>query len=274
MTRKLKGPVVGALIALAVFVLVASGIWAGQRRLIYLPDESSPSIAVMGPGWEEVAYETVDGLTLQAWYRAPSTGQPVVLVFNGNAGNRAGRASLGRGLASAGLGVLLTDYRGYGGNPGHPSEDGLAADARGAVAFLREREPDSRLVYFGESLGAAVAVELASADPPTALILRSPFTSLPAIGRVHYPWLPVGAILKDRYPSDERIGNVEVPTLVVAGNEDAIVPISQSRSIYEAAPGPKRLVVIPGADHNDPDLVSGPDVIDEVVAFIAEAMNG
>lgn len=270
MTKRLRGSVMSAFIALAVVLVAGLGMWAGQRRLIYFPDESAPSIGVMGAGWEEVTYETADGLMLGAWYRAPSPGQPVVVVFNGNAGNRAGRASLGRGLASAGLGVLLTDYRGYGGNPGHPTEAGLAADARGAVAFLREREPDHRLAYFGESLGAAVAVKLASADPPTALILRSPFTSLSAIGRVHYPWLPVAAMLKDRYPSDELIGDVVVPTLVVAGDGDAIVPFSQSRAIYEAAPGLKRLVVIPGADHNDANLVSGPDVVDEVVAFIGE----
>ena len=94
-----------------------------------------------------------------------------------------------------------------------------------------------------------------------------------AIGRVHYSWLPVGAILKDRYPSDERIGEVDVSTLVVAGDADSIVPIDQSRAIYEAAPGPKHLVVIPGADHNDPNLVSGPEVIDEVMTFIGQATD-
>lgn len=266
-----KGPKMGLLVGLVVLILAGLALWAGQRRFIYFPDRGEPSIAAMGPGWEEVTYETGDALTLHAWYRAPTTGQPVVLVFNGNAGNRAGRVSLGRALADAGMGVLLTDYRGYGGNPGSPSETGLAADARGAVGFVQEREPDTDLIYFGESLGAAVAVELASAVPPTVLILRSPFTSLVAIGREHYPWLPVGFMLEDRYPSDERIGDVGVPTLVVAGGDDSIVPIGQSRSIYLSAPEPKRLVVIPGADHNDPSLVSGPDVVDAVIAFIAEA---
>ena len=263
----------GILIGLAVVFVAGLGMWAGQRRLIYFPDENAPSIEVMGPGWEEVAYQTGDGLTLGAWYRAPSPGQSVVLVFNGNAGNRADRASIGLGLTSAGLGVLLTDYRGYGGNPGDPSEDGLAADARAAAAFVGDREPGAPVVYFGESLGSAVAVELAVAEPPAALILRSPFTSMAAIGRVHYSWLPVGAILKDRYPSDERIGEVEVPTLVVASDADSIVPIDQSRAIYEAAPGPKHLVVVPGADHNDPNLVSGPEVIDEVMTFIGQATD-
>jgi hypothetical protein len=171
------------------------------------------------------------------------------------------------------LGVLLTDYRGYGGNPGHPTEEGLANDARAAVAFVRERAAGSPLVYFGESLGAAVAVELAAVDPPAALVLRSPFTSLAAVGRVHYPWLPVGSLLKDRYPSDERIQSMLIPTLVIAGDADSIVPISQSQKICAAAPGCEQLVVIPKADHNDPALVSGPRLIEEVAAFVAEATS-
>ncbi len=262
----------GALALLAVVFASAVGLWAVQRRLIYFPDRRAPSLSVMGSGWEEVAYQTSDDLTLRAWYRAPELTRPVVVVFNGNAGNRADRESLGSGLAANGLGVLMTDYRGYGGNPGHPTEDGLARDARAAAAFVRARSAESPLVYFGESLGAAVAVELASVDPPAALVLRSPFTSLAEVGRVHYPWLPVGSLLKDRYPSDERIGLVQVPTLVIAGEADSIVPVSQSREIFETAPGPKQLVVIPGADHNDAILLSGPKMIGEVAAFVARAI--
>ena len=222
--------------------------WAGRRRQLKPLSDRDLSVAEI-----------------------PEPGQPVVLVFNGNAGNRADRAPLGSGLAAAGLGVLLTDYRGYGGNPGHPTEDGLASDARAAVSFVREWAAGSPLVYFGESLGAAVAVELASADPPAALVLRSPFTSLADMGRVHYPWLPASALLKDRYPSIERIGSVHTPTLIVAGETDAIVPVDQSRALFAAAPGPKQLLVIPSADHNDPVLVAGREMIETVVAFIAEA---
>ena len=250
----------GAIAVLTVVAAAAVGLWTAQRRLIYFPDRSAPSLGAMGPGWEEVAYETMDGLTLRAWYRAPEPRRPVVVVFNGNAGNRADRASLGSALAASGLGVLLTDYRGYGGNPGHPTENGLASDARAAVAFVRGRSAANPVVYFGESLGAAVAVELASVDPPAALVLRSPFTSLANVGRVHYPWLPVGSLLKDRYPSDERIRTVQVPTLVVAGDADSIVPISQSQEIFAAAPGRKQLVV-----------VSGSEMIEAVAAFVAQA---
>ncbi len=120
-------------------------------------------------------------------------------------------------------------------------------------------------MYFGESLGAAVAVELAAAHPPAALVLRSPFTSMTDIGRVHYPLLPVGWLLRDRYPSLERIAGVRSPLLVIAGDGDAIVPIDQSRRLFDAAPAPhKKMVVLPGVDHNDEAMFdAGP-----VVAFL------
>ena len=261
----------GALALLTAIATVSLGLWTLQRQLIYFPDSRVPSIAAIGSGWSEVSYQTSDGLTLAAWYRAPEPSQPTVIVFHGNGGNRGGRAPLGKALAAAGFGVLLTDYRGYGGNPGHPTEDGLARDARAAIAYLEEQSPGTPLVYFGGSLGAAVAVELAVADPPLALILRSPFTSLVAAGRFHYPWLPVSGLLKDRYPSDERIAFIDVPTLVIAGDRDSIVPTDQSRSVYEGLPGPKRLLLIPGADHNDPALLAGDEMIAGVIDFIATA---
>lgn len=264
--------------ALTVFgvlgLLVAvGGLWALQRRLIYFPDRIAPSVEVLGPDWSEVSYETSDGLTLRGWYRQPDQEQPLFLVFNGNAGNRADRVSLGKALAQEGFGVLLTDYRGYGGNPGHPTEEGLAADARAAVAFAEGAEAGP-LIYFGESLGAAVAIELASALPPAALVLRSPFVSLADVGRVHYPWLPIGALLKDRFPSGERMASIDVPTLVIAGDRDSIVPLDQSRRIFEAGPGPKAWLVIEGADHNDFALVAGPAVIEAVISFAIDATVG
>jgi fermentation-respiration switch protein FrsA (DUF1100 family) len=260
----------GLLIGVSVvFVL----LWVVQRRLIYFPDSASPAIAAMPQGWEEITYETSDGLLLTGWLRPPQPDHSMVIVFNGNGGNRMDRISLGSGLAEAGHGVLLTDYRGYGGNPGHPSESGLAIDARAAARYVREGYSDHPVVYFGESLGAAVAIELASTEPPAALILRSPFTSLVAAARTHYPWIPVSLLLKDRYPSDELIGSIDVPTLVVFGGADSIVPPSQSRAIYDAAPGPKGLVVIEGADHNDAVLTSGRRVIAEAQAHIEDAIR-
>jgi pimeloyl-ACP methyl ester carboxylesterase len=162
--------------------------------------------------------------------------------------------------------VLLFDYRGYGGNPGHPSEEGLALDVRAAHRFLVDQGvAEDRLLYFGESLGAGVVTELATEHPPAGLVLRSPFTDLAAVGRVHYPFLPVGALLRDRYPVVEHIGRVNVPTTVVYGSSDGIVPPEQSRAVAEAAAGQTTLVEIEGADHNDLALLNGRELIDAVV---------
>jgi pimeloyl-ACP methyl ester carboxylesterase len=131
-------------------------------------------------------------------------------------GNRSLRAPLARALAGAGLAVLLFDYRGYGGNPGRPSEQGLARDVRAAHRFLIDEAEvaPTRLLYFGESLGAAVVSELASEHPPAGLVLRSPFVDLASVGRVHYPFLPVRTLLRDRYPLADQLAGVKVPTTV------------------------------------------------------------
>ena len=255
-------------------LVVLGSLWIFQRRLIYLPTQGVPPVDEQLPGWEEVAFETSDGLRLHGWYSPPSEDAPVVVVFNGNAGNRAGRVALGAGLAGEGFGVLLFDYRGYGDNPGHPTAAGLARDARAAVQWVTQRAAAHDLVYFGESLGAAVAIELAVAEPPTALVLRSPFTSLADIAGVHYPLLPVRALLRDEFPSLDRIGGLRTATLVIAGSADSIVPVDQSRAIFAAAPEPKDLKIIAGADHNDLALVAGPEVIEAVARFVGETGSG
>jgi uncharacterized protein len=260
--------VVGVL-ALGV-VLATVVLWSLQRRLIYYPQPVRvPVAASVLPGSEEVAFDTEDGLRLRGWF-VPGDGGAAVLVCNGNGGNRSLRAPLAAALSRAGLSVLLFDYRGYGGNPGRPSEAGLAADARAARAWLAARDgvdPD-RIVYFGESLGAAVALGLALERPPAALVLRSPFTSLADVGRLHYPWLPVGLLLVDRYPSLDRVGRLTAPLLVVAGERDRVLPAAQSRRLYQAAPEPKRFALVPGADHNDWELLAGARLLHEVLGFL------
>jgi uncharacterized protein len=268
------------MILVVVVALVAATVgllWAFQRRLIYLPSPGPvPPAATVLPGAEDVAFTTADGLRLRGWF-VPAAGPggarpgPAVLVCNGNAGHRAMRAELAAELARMGLAVLLFDYRGYGGNPGGPTEEGLAADARAALDHLAGRpevDPE-RVVYLGESLGAAVALRLATERPPAALVLRSPFASLAEVGRRHYPMLPVSLLLWDRYDSWALIGRVRAPLLVVAGGRDRIVPPGHSRRLFAAAPEPKRLVVLDGVDHNDPELHAGPRLLAELRAFLA-----
>jgi hypothetical protein len=249
-----------------VALVVIAVIWFGQRGLIYFPDSRVPPPAALGlRRAEPIMFETKDGLMLEGWFvlaEVPASGYTVI-VFNGNAGNRGDRAPLAAQLAARGVATLLFDYRGYGGNPGLPSEHGLDRDAHAALAFLG-RMPGvdvTRLVFFGESLGSAVAVRLALEFPPAALILRSPFTSLVELARRHYPFISARLFLRDRYPSIDRISRITSPLLVIAGDADRIVPIDDTRALYDAAPEPKRLVVLPGADHNDESLTFGPDVV-------------
>jgi uncharacterized protein len=270
------------LVAVAVLLAVVGLLWSQQRRLIYYPaPRAVPPAAAVLPGAEEVSFPTGDGLRLAGWF-VPAAGppgrrpreprSPAVLVCNGNGGNRSLRAPLAAALARAGLAVLLFDYRGYAANPGRPTEPGLAADARAALAYLAARpEVDpARLVYFGESLGAAVAVRLAVERPPAALVLRSPFASLAEVGRRYYPWLPVSLLLFDRYDALGRVGRVAAPLLVVAGERDRIIPASHSRRLFDAAPAPKRFVLLPGADHNDLELLAGRRLLDELLAFLRD----
>jgi fermentation-respiration switch protein FrsA (DUF1100 family) len=261
-------------VATAVVVTVVALLvlaWALQRRLIYLPASGPvPAVGALLPGGEEVSFDTEDGLRLRGWFLPGEGGAagPTVLVFNGNAGNRSARAPLAGALGRAGISVLLFDYRGYGGNPGQPTEAGLAADARAARNYLLSRPdvPAGSIVYLGESLGAAVALGLAVEHPPAALVLRSPFTSLADVGQLHYPYLPVRALLKDRYDSIGRVRSLDCPLLVVAGAADTIVPARQSRRLHDAAAGPKRYLEIPAAGHNDWELLAGDRLVREIIA--------
>ncbi len=255
-----------AAVPLALLGLVTLALWLVQRSLIYFPDTGRPpSAATVLPGGQDVRLRTSDGLELAAWYvPAPEAGV-TVLVAPGNGGNRAGRADLGRVLADAWHGVLLLDYRGYGGNPGSPSEEGLARDVRAARDFLLGEAgvPEDRLVYLGESLGAAVAAELAAEHRPAGLLLRSPFTSLADAGRAAYR-VPVGWLLRDTFAVEEAMGRVEAPVAVVLGDADSIVPPAQSRAVARAAREAGSEVheaVVAGAEHNDPRLVHGPEVL-------------
>jgi uncharacterized protein len=261
------------LVVAAVLAALLGLLWLFQRRLLYFPTPGPvPPAASVLPRAEDVAFETADGLRLTGWF-VPAAGggaaRPAVVVCNGNGGDRSMRAPLAAALSRMGLAVLLFDYRGYGGNPGHPTEEGLAADARAALGYLAGRpevDPE-RVIYFGESLGAAVGLRLATERPPAALVLRSPFASLAEVGRRHYPVLPVSLLLRDRYDSAALAGRLEAPLLVVAGGRDQIIPASHSRRLFDAAPQPKRLVVLDGADHNDDELLAGPRLLAELRTF-------
>jgi len=268
-----------ALVAAVVLVV----LYVAQRSLIYFPGSTSPGAEPLPAEAEVVELHTVDGLRLSGWF-LPARGQldhsgadppagPAVLICNGNAGDRSHRLPLAEALAKRGYSVLLFDYRGYAGNPGTPSEDGLRADARAAVDVLAARpEVDpNRIAYFGESLGAAVAGGMATERPPAALILRSPPSSLGDVGRHHYPFMPVFDILLfDRYLLAEQLREVRVPLVVLVTERDEVVPVELSRRVFDAAAEPKRYVSLDASHHNDPALLAGEEMLAAVTSFLDE----
>ena len=266
----------GLLLLALVAVTGVGMLWALQRQLIYLPDASPvPPAGAVLDGARDITLRTADGLVLGAWFVAAEPGTDTgmaVLVAPGNGGNRAGRAELADELSSRGLAVLLLDYRGYGGNPGSPSEDGLAADADAAVERLAELGyPADRTIYFGESLGTGVVAALQERHPPAGLVLRSPFPELADVGAHHYPWLPVRALLRDRFQVTELLADNEIPVTVVYGDRDSVVPTELSAAVADRTGALHERVVIPGADHNDPAMF-GPTVA-EAVARLARSLR-
>ncbi len=256
-------------VLLVVLVALLALAWLLQRRMIYFPDPGvAPPAGSVLPGTRDVTVRTDDGLELGAW-SVPPTGADrnlTVLVLPGNAGSRLLRAPLAERLAAEGFTVLLLDYRGYAGNPGSPSEDGLLTDARAAVRYLAAAgSPPERTIYFGESLGAAVAARLAVEHPPAGLVLRSPFTDLAAVGSRHYPFLPVRLLLRDRFPVAEPVASVRAPTAVVYGSRDLTVPPALSAAVASAAGGLVRTVEVAGADHNDTALLAGDELLSAVL---------
>jgi fermentation-respiration switch protein FrsA (DUF1100 family) len=292
------------LLLVAVYVFCVCMLAFLQRSLIYFPSRDQriePSDAGLPEGQvHTVTVPTADGLQLRGWHILPAgctaagpeqcdrqlaDGAPVFVYFSGNAGNRMYRTPEFETLAQLGCHILVVDYRGYGDNPGSPSEQQLAADAQAVWEYATRRRgiAAARLILFGESLGGAVAVRLAAercdaGTPPGGLVLRATFSSLVDVAAYHYPWLPVRLVLVDRYPAVDRIGRVSCPILQIHGLRDQIVPIRLGRELHRAAPAtssggvPKQMVELPAADHNDILLVAQDAVSRAIDAFLQRAL--
>lgn len=240
------------------------------NALLYFPSrtiERTPADG--GMAYRDLEFRSGDGERLHGWWverRAPGLGH--VLLCHGNAGNVGDRVLHAAVLTEVGFDVLLFDYRGYGRSSGAPGERGTYSDARAALScLLNERDVDAgRVIYLGESLGGAVALELALAHPPAGLVLLSAFTSVRDMGRIHYRVVP-SRLVPDAYPSLRLIADLRAPLLVVHGEDDAIVPVEHGRALYAAAPEPKRLRLVPGVGHNDIVSHAGSVVAAEVASW-------
>ena len=264
-------------VLVAVIAIVGVLMWSLQRSMIYFPDTSEvPAAADVLEGGQDLTLHTSDGLELEAWF-APPTEDAVdrdmaVLMAPGNGGNREGRAGLAQHLQDRGFSVLLMDYRGYSRNPGRPSENGLIRDGLAATDALEAQgfAPD-QTIYFGESVGGGVVAALLSQRPPAAAVFRSPFTDLAEVGKRHYPWLPVGILLRDRFSVTEHVSHTQVPISVIRARHDTVVPAELSAQVAAAAPNLVEEHVLDDADHNDP-VMFGPEIA-EAVARIADEVS-
>jgi fermentation-respiration switch protein FrsA (DUF1100 family) len=259
--------------ALVVYTALVGGLYFFQRQLLYHPDKTSPELSGLEQiGVREVVLSTDDGLSLRSWYLPQHSGRPVVAYFHGNGGHIGYRVERLLRFAREGYGVLMLEYRGYGGNPGVPTETGFYTDARAALGFLeREGVAPSRLVLYGESLGSGVAVELAAQHDAAGLILEAPFTSVAEVAQHHFPYVPAARMVIDRFDSLSRIGKVRTPILVLHGERDRVVPIRYGRALFNVAPEPKEGWFVPEAGHEDLARYGG---LDAAVDFIERRLGG
>jgi fermentation-respiration switch protein FrsA (DUF1100 family) len=244
--------------------LLNSLLYFPSRQIIETPDRA-------GLDYRELRLESDDGERLHGWWigaRSASLGH--LLLCHGNAGNVGDRVLHAALLTAAGFDVLLFDYRGYGRSSGRPSEQGTYRDARAALRSLLEQPgvDPARLLYLGESLGGAVALDLALERPPGGLVMLSTFTGVRELGRLHYPFVPA-ALLPDAYPTLRRIHELHAPLLVLHGDRDEIVPLSQGRALFGAAPGPKRMHVFPGLGHNDLVPLAGAEFARVIASWVS-----
>ena len=244
-------------------------LYLAQRQFVFHPQSAHPSPAAAGlPEAEEAVVDTTDGARVIVWQVPPRGEKPVVIYFHGNAEIVASRAKRHRQLMADGIGLVALSYRGYMGSTGSPTEDGLLHDAEAAYRFTTLRYPSSPVVLWGHSLGTGVAVALASRHPVAKVILEAPFSSTADVAAAVFPFVPVRWLMRDQFRSDQRIGAVRAPLLIMHGARDWVVPIALGERLFMLAHEPKRFVRFPDGGHDDLDQYGAGA---EVQRFIAES---
>ena len=224
----------GALVGIAVLAILL--LFVFQRRLIY----PAPAVAasIVAPGFDRVALYTADDLALTALYRPAAPQRPTIIFFHGNGDSLSGSLAATAGLARAGFGLLLLEYRGDGGNPGSPYEAGLYADAEAAAAFLRQKGIlDRDTIAYGNSLGSGPATELATRRPLAALVIVSGFASLPDVVASKLSPLPVWRLVLDRFDNLFKLRRSSLPVLILHGSADRVIPLAQGQALGSARAG-------------------------------------
>lgn len=231
MARLARRLAVGLLVA---YLAVLAVLFFAQRNLIYPAPQERHAPA---PGFADVTLQTADDLALKAHWRAPDAGRPAIVFFHGNGGSLAGARFETQTYAARGYGVLLVEYRGYGGNPGTPSEDGFYQDGRAAMAFLADQGiAPEQTVIVGHSLGTGTATQMARESAPAALVLLAPFTSLPDAAGAAMPLVPASLLVRDQFENLAKVPSLRMPILILHGTADTVVPFALGERLAKAAP--------------------------------------
>jgi len=221
------------------FILVFTYLF--QRNLLYHPNENNYSGDKISVLVEPVKIKTKDNIDLTSWYHLKDINNyKTILFLHGNAGTLENRIHKINHFQNIDINFLIISWRGFNGNKGKPTEQGLYEDAKSAVKWLKSKGIiEKNIIIYGESLGTGVAVEIAQNKNFAGIILESPFTSMIDVGKDKYPFLPVSLLLKDKYESGKKIKNIESPILIMHGKADHIVPFYMGKKLYELANTPK-----------------------------------
>jgi fermentation-respiration switch protein FrsA (DUF1100 family) len=262
--------IIGAVLAAAVvlYAVLVAVLYAAQRRMLYLPPETTRT-APAESGFaaaEEVVLDTPDAEKVIAWHVPPVGRRPVVVFFHGNGDVLARRVERFRQLTSDGTGLVALSYRGYGGSTGEPTEQGILYDAAAAYEFAIARYDAGRIALWGFPLGTGPAVAIAALRPVGKLILEAPYTSTADIAAEHFPFIPIRLLMKDQYHSDELIGKVRAPLLVMHGERDQAIAFRFGELLFALAPEPKHFVGFPRGHHEDLDAYGAVDVVRNFIA--------
>ena len=250
-----------------IYLILLTFIYLNQRNLLYLPSENNYLDDKIKFEYEEYFIEVEQNIKLKSWLiKKDFKKYKTLLFFHGNAGNLFNRSYKLNRFNELDLNVLIISWRGFSGNPGEPTEINLYEDSRKAVKWLNDKGVSSEnIILYGESLGTGVAVELGQNNKFNSIILESPYTSMEKAAKIYYPYLPIKYLLKDKYNSEKKIKNINIPILIMHGKKDHIIPFHMGKKLFETANLPKQFLVIASDDHM---LTFDDKLISEIKKFI------
>lgn len=261
-----------------VYAAFSAFVYFKQTSIIYYPDFPGRKISAtpesLGLVFENVEFYTADKIKLHGWYIPHDQARATLLFFHGNAGNISHRLDSIAIFHKLHLNVFIFDYRGYGQSEGKISEPGSYRDAEAAWHYLTRNRgiTEKQIIIFGRSLGGSIATWLASHHSPAALIVESGFSSVPAMAKRLYPFLPIDWLVHFNYDTKEYIRTVTTPVLIAHSPDDEIIPFDEGEIIFQSANKPKQFFELQGG-HNDGFIMTGNDYLTALDSFINNSLT-